>query len=122
MVTEQKKNKIKNYFLVTQGLDITEIEEFHGYLLLKPYGVIKFYDRIYQNKKIEQYINVFNRGISDISPLSKLINIKELYFWLNNISDISSLSDLLNLQELDLQNNKITDISPLFELKKLTYL
>ncbi len=54
MLSQKEKNKIKNYFLITQGLNITEITEFYGYLLLKPFGVIWFKDEIYQDKIITQ--------------------------------------------------------------------
>ncbi|MDU8923987.1 leucine-rich repeat domain-containing protein, partial [Pasteurellaceae bacterium LIM206] len=40
----------------------------------------------------------------------------------NNITDITPLSNLINLTCLGLSENNITDITPLSHLSKLTYL
>jgi Leucine-rich repeat (LRR) protein len=144
MITEREKNKIKNYFLITQGLDIKEVTEFHGYLLLKPYGALNFKDKIYQDKTIKQELIINSKDISDLSPLlgltnlikldlwnsfitdisslSSLTNLKTLSLGLNNFSDISSLSSLTNLIDLYLWDNKITNISPLSNLHNLEIL
>ncbi|MFP4466258.1 MAG: leucine-rich repeat domain-containing protein [Candidatus Goldiibacteriota bacterium] len=66
-------------------------------------------------------INV-NKGISDISALSGLINLKQLFLGTNNISDISTLNGLTNLTYLNLRFNSINDISALNGLTNLTYL
>jgi internalin A len=42
--------------------------------------------------------------------------------WNNQISDVSPLSGLVNLDELDLDDNLISDISPLYGLTNLTTL
>jgi internalin A len=57
--------------------------------------------------------------ITDISPLSGLINLETLDLRGNRITDISPLSGLANLRYLDLSNNRIKDISPLSGLKNL---
>ncbi|MCJ7808381.1 MAG: leucine-rich repeat domain-containing protein, partial [Dehalococcoidia bacterium] len=64
---------------------------------------------------------VYNQ-ISDISPLSSLTSLTELYLHHNPISDISPLSSLTNLTHLDLVYNQISDISPLSSLTSLTEL
>ncbi|MBC2262500.1 KxYKxGKxW signal peptide domain-containing protein [Listeria sp. FSL L7-0091] len=60
--------------------------------------------------------------ISDISPLSGLVNLRELWLDHSQISDISPLSGLVNLRELYLNNNQISDISPLSGLVNLNWL
>jgi len=60
--------------------------------------------------------------VSDISALSIMINLRELWLGTNYISDISVLSDVINVQRLDLQNNYISDISSLVDLTNLTRL
>jgi Leucine-rich repeat (LRR) protein len=82
--------------------------------------------------------------ISDISPLSALVNLSELYInnnqirnirpllalnklrvlqlQGNQIEDISALSGLTNLLELDISRNKIKDITPITPLLNLEYL
>lgn len=62
-------------------------------------------------------------AIKDISPLSDLTNLTELYLGGNDINDISPLSNLRNLQELSLEDNSdIKDLSPLANLTNLEYL
>jgi len=51
--------------------------------------------------------------ISDISIISSLTSLEELYLGRNRISDISQLSNLTNLRVLSLSENRISDISPL---------
>ncbi|MDE2698360.1 MAG: leucine-rich repeat domain-containing protein [Gemmatimonadota bacterium] len=58
--------------------------------------------------------------ISDISPLSGLVKLTELYIHRNQIWDISSLSNLTELEKLDVSANfHISDISPLSGMTKL---
>lgn len=61
-------------------------------------------------------------GISDISVLSGLTNLKSLSLNGNHISDISALSGLTNLEWLDLSGNNISDISALSGLTNLEWL
>jgi len=69
------------------------------------------------------YLHMGSQDISDISPLSSLIRLKELTLDQNyKISDVSPLANLTELEWLDLSNNKITDISALKKLVKLKYL
>jgi SAM-dependent methyltransferase len=56
------KEKIKNWFLITQGLVIEDIEEFHQYYLLYPFGVI-YKDRDYIEAQVfmdnlTEYLNL----------------------------------------------------------------
>ena len=78
-------------------------------------------------------LEVLNLGghnkITDISPLSQLVNLEWLNLEFNEITDISPLSKLVNLKVLDLggrslnvRHNWITDISPLSQLVNLKVL
>jgi internalin A len=60
-----------------------------------------------------------DNNVSDISPLSGLVSLKELNLGHNNVSDITPLSVLTNLEELVLSGNNIGDISPLLNLDSL---
>ena len=68
-------------------------------------------------------IDLSTNVIGDISPLSGLTNLTELY--LNNtgnITDLSPLSGLTDLFLLYVRNNAITNVSPLAGLTNLEYL
>ena len=58
-------------------------------------------------------------SISDVLPLSGLTQLTELYLSDNNISDVLPLSGLTQLTELDLSKNNISDVSPLSRLTQL---
>ena len=59
-------------------------------------------------------LRVINGGseLSDISPLSKLTNLRTLILWNNSINDISALSGLTNLEYLDLVINYELSLEP----------
>ena len=60
--------------------------------------------------------------LSDLSPLSGLINLTELKLTGNHVSDLTPLVSLTNLTYLNLGRNRLTDITPLSELKNLKIL
>ena len=68
----------------------------------------------------------YNRKIqlrlSDINPLTQLINLKRLKLGANTISDLTPLAKLLQLVELDLSRNYLTDIAPLSSLIQIRQL
>lgn len=64
-------------------------------------------------------ISANNNNISDISKLSSLTNIEELYISGNTIRNINSLKHLNNLKTLIISSNLIEDITPLSNLKHL---
>jgi RNA polymerase sigma-70 factor (family 1) len=68
------------------------------------------------------YLGIANNQITDITPLGALINLTELDLSRNEISDITSLSNLVNIEWLDLTSNKIIDLTPLSGLKSLNSL
>ena len=66
------------------------------------------------------YLDVFDGGITDLSPLTTLTSLKVLGLGGNSISNISALSSLTNLEELRLHGNNITNVSALSSLTNLT--
>ena len=67
-------------------------------------------------------LNFGGNPISDVGPLSGLINMQELRLYSNAISDISPLSGLTSLTYIDLSDNPIADPSPLASLSNLVIL
>ena len=55
--------------------------------------------------------------ITDVTPLSKMTQLKILNLPNNELKDITPLSSLVNLQKLDLEANYISDLSPVSNLK-----
>ncbi|MFQ5870248.1 MAG: leucine-rich repeat domain-containing protein, partial [Candidatus Zixiibacteriota bacterium] len=60
--------------------------------------------------------------ISDITPLQNLTQLYSLDLFSNQISDITSLQNLAQLTWLDLELNQISDLTPLENLTELTWL
>jgi hypothetical protein len=58
-------------------------------------------------------------GLTDISPLAQLTQLKGLELNDNQIQDISPLAQLTQLTTLDLEGNEIQDISPLAHLTQV---
>lgn len=59
-------------------------------------------------------------GISDISPLKELINLRQLDVSGNyEIKDISSVTDMDKLETLDISINSVSDLSPVAGLESL---
>lgn len=67
------------------------------------------------------YLEFSNCGIRDISPVSNLKNLEQLYLYSNLITELPSFSALRNLHTLEFPGNRITDISPLATLQKNIY-
>ncbi len=61
-------------------------------------------------------------NLNDISPISKLKDLKTVYLMSNEIYDLTPLTSLQKLTRLSLHSNKITDISALVKLTNLEYL
>lgn len=64
-------------------------------------------------------LNIINRLVTDISPLSELSQLRILNLHTNWITDISPLSELTNLTSLIISENPIVDISSLSGLVNL---
>jgi Leucine-rich repeat (LRR) protein len=98
------------------------------------YGSVKVIDSLSSNSgtiaslggiqylKGLKYLDLPNKYITDIDPISSLINLEVLILWDNQISDLNPISGLINLKELQLGKNEFTNISPLSGLINLQYL
>ncbi|EDT14801.1 leucine-rich repeat domain-containing protein [Clostridium perfringens] len=80
---------------------------------------IKDISKLSKLTKLNSLMLGWNRGITDISPLSGLTYLKTLDLEGNQISDIGALRGLINLMDLNLILNKISDISPLKNLQNV---
>lgn len=60
--------------------------------------------------------------VSDLSPISKLTNLRDLTFYMNKLTDISALKDLTGLERLNCGQNQIHDLTPLKKMSKLNHL
>lgn len=65
---------------------------------------------------------VSKNNITDLSPLRGLSELKNLQADNNSIADVSALAGLTNLLTLNLSNNRIRNVSPLARLPKITRL
>ena len=68
---------------------------------------------------IEGEGSINSNDVPDLSPLSGLTNLKQLYLSSCSISDVSPLSGLNRLTYLDLGSNNISDVSALSGLTQL---
>ena len=68
------------------------------------------------------FLEVREKGISDLTGLETATNLETLWLSSNNIADISALAGLSKLTRLGLQVNSIADISALSGLTNLTFL
>ena len=59
---------------------------------------------------------------SDLTPISKLVNIQSLTLSNNKIKDISPLAGLNHLQYLELSGNQVSNLSPLAEITTMNSL
>ncbi len=60
-----------------------------------------------------------NPTLSDLTPLTGVKRLKELWAYSCKLTDISPLAQASNLKTLDLHSNTIVDITPIQELEKL---
>ncbi|MDY6940710.1 MAG: leucine-rich repeat domain-containing protein [Cyanobacteriota bacterium] len=80
------------------------------------------FDRDTYLSKVLSHVTILDlrsTQISDVSPLSALSQLQELYFWESQVADISPLSALSQLQKLNLSETQVVDISPLSALSQL---
>lgn len=68
--------------------------------------------------KLEE-LSLTEMGLTDVSMLKNLANLKLLYVNGNSIKDISALKEKILLEEIDISNNQIEDLSPLIDSKNL---
>jgi internalin A len=67
-------------------------------------------------------LNLSEKGISDLQPLSSFTKLTGLYLDSNKISDLKPLAGLTKLIGLQLSNNKISNVRPLAGLIQLNTL
>ena len=79
-------------------------------------------DRAERRLNKRRILDLSSHKISDLSPLSRLTNLTELYLSYNQIKDLSPLSRLTKLNFLFLESNQISDLSPLSQLTNLNWL
>lgn len=60
-----------------------------------------------------QTLDLSHQNISDITPLTNMINLTQLNLDFNQISDLTALSNMKDLQTLHLNNNVIVNLNPL---------
>ncbi|WP_018414720.1 trypsin-like serine protease [Teredinibacter turnerae] len=65
-------------------------------------------------------LHVLGGQISDVSPLTNLVELRQLTLFANNVSDLSPLAGLVNLYWLDISDNQVSDLSPLVNLVNLS--
>ena len=67
-------------------------------------------------------LSLYDCEIIDVTPLSKLTQLTELYLDNNQIIDIAPIAKLTQLNDLLLSGNQVTDIAPITHLTQLTML
>jgi internalin A len=67
-------------------------------------------------------LNLNENQINDLKPLTRLNKIVRLKLSFNQIKDVRYLADLVETKELHLNNNQIDNIQPLLRLNKATFI
>ena len=102
------ENAIRTYIGKSEGdILLSDVYEL-TYLYINSY---------YDIGKTDGNVTVYDP--KDISVLSEMINLQELYIYQAEFSDITVLKNLKELQQLTITNAKINDLSPLKELPYL---
>lgn len=65
---------------------------------------------------------LYGTAITDLKPLSRLVQLQILVLMLCPITDIKPLAKLKHLSQLDIDSTSVSDLSPLAELTGLTHL
>ena len=71
---------------------------------------------------LTEWLDLEGNTISDISPISGLTKLTNLYLKHNNITDVAPLAGLTQLAMLGFRGNNITDVAPLAGLTQLAIL
>lgn len=67
-------------------------------------------------------IDLSGNNLTDVSPLSQLMRLEEVFLQNNHIRYIDGLNELPFLRIVDLSNNDVDDLSPFFEVESLEFL
>lgn len=68
------------------------------------------------------YLDLSQNTIRDLSPLTQLTGLQELYLQHNAVDDLTALGAMAALTKLDVSYNLLTDLSPIYNCTTLTYL
>ncbi|WPP51050.1 leucine-rich repeat domain-containing protein [Catalinimonas niigatensis] len=79
-------------------------------------------DQLHQIAFIEKLVISDNREIWDLSPISELVNLKDLELTNTAVSDLSPLSQMISLEKLVCARNPIKSLEPIGKLTNLKYL
>lgn len=120
--TQEHKQSIQNFSSLCKQKHILSKETRYTVEVLLQKAGTQDCDRAQQQLNKQQVLDLSAHKISDLLPLAKLTNLKELYLSYNQISDLSPLAHLTNLNFLFLESNQIGDLSPLSQLTNLTWL
>jgi hypothetical protein len=88
------------------------------YIQLRFFGVVPV---LGQDTCADGRGRMLNR-VLDLSPLSQLTELQELWLWETPVRDLQPLLSLVHLQKLFLSDTKVVDLTPLREMTGLTYL
>ena len=69
-----------------------------------------------------KFLNLTNKGLTDLKGIDRFKNLLTLNISYNNIVDINPLSELINLQGLNIGDNNINNLDVILKLDKLTQL
>ena len=64
-------------------------------------------------------LNIRDNPLSDLSPLTRLVKLREILFRDTEVADLSPLSGLRDLEMIDASETRITSLAPLAGLKNL---
>ncbi|MGX6443809.1 leucine-rich repeat domain-containing protein [Neobacillus sp. K501] len=120
------------------GQTILETTEVFSTLNAPTGAMVKFPDKILEaaikeqlglerdllESDLEQIVSLdlYEKGISDLTGIEKLVNLEWLELSYNQIVDLTPLTQLSKLDALDLTGNPITDGRPLGQISSLTSL
>ncbi len=94
--------------------DLNELEEIPESIV-----ELKELEVLYLSNLDESRFRYLYTKVSDLSPLSGLSNLKELYCGSTEVNDLRPLCALSNLKKLDCDSTQISDLSPLSKLNNL---
>ena len=69
-----------------------------------------------------KFLNLTNKGLTDLKGIDRFKNLLTLNISYNNIVDINPLSELINLQGLNIGDNNINNLDVILKLNKLAVL
>ena len=117
---KESADKYKEEFLKSFGSKLPEDPFFvENIKEIKIKEFFKDYDK--ERWKIPQMKAVYldSRGISDISDLKGLIEVRTLSLKYNNIEDITPIASLINIRDLYLSGNKIKEFDTFTNFKRI---